>query len=111
MIFNKKTMWAKPTPQQRQDKEARVEETKKSISEVKQAAALCLASPLFQDYLRKLENGREGIIALFAAVDIADPIEEWKIFKELQKEYVQLQYLLRSVNRDASAPVAKVPAL
>lgn len=105
MIFNKKSMWKKPTLAQREDKEKRVEMARQSISEAKEAAALCLESPLFKEYLRKLERGQDGIISLFEAVDLADPMQEWKVFKELQKEYIQLGFILRNVNRDASVTI------
>lgn len=104
-LFNKKAMWKKPTPAQRADKERQVENARKSISEAKEAAAQCLQSPLFKDYFQKLQRGQDGIVSLFASVSISDPMQEWKMFKELQQEYVQIGFLLRAVSRDASVEI------
>lgn len=101
MLFNKKTLFAPPSNEKKDENQSRRQAAEARAADLKKAAAACYADPLFKEYEEKLKAGVDAYLDLFAAVNLPSMEQEWKLFKQLQAEL----NVLRSLSNDVRSKI------
>lgn len=99
-MFDKKTAYGPVNEAEKKRIADRVKEAERLIENATAAATLCFNDGKFKFYLEKMALGRMGLVDMMLAIDLDEPMQEWKLFKELQSKLISLDALRVEVQKD-----------
>jgi len=70
------------------------------MKDITEKARICLKLEEFSDYTARYKKGEDTLIQAMLNLDIDDPMQEWKQFKELQVKIKMLRSLMVDVIKD-----------
>ena len=81
--------------------EQEILDRKALIQQITEKARICLKLEEFSNYAVRYAKAEATLIQLMLDLDVLDPMQEWKQFKELQVQIKTLRSLMNDVTKDA----------
>ena len=89
------------TKEEKEAKEKAANEAAQRIIEARAAARECLKTKEFTAYVERYKKAEAVLVKMLLELDAPDPMQEWKLFKEIQTKLKMLRAIMADVTKDA----------